>query len=116
MCRENESILTVFRFVARVFLSLAAVLIVYWISRDNLTDERIPPYTLVGIFFACLYITSYFSDIHAIIAEAFIVCFLSEYELDENWTPFEMKNCPEEVRQLVYEIETSSGGILRQNQ
>lgn len=68
ICRANESVLSVYTFVARVVLALVSVMIAYWIARDNLVESKVPPYLLLGIFFACLYITCYCSDLHAIIA------------------------------------------------
>lgn len=69
--------------MARVVVSLIAVMIIYWIARDNLVQGKIPPYLLLGEFFICLYITCYCTDIHTNISEAFLVCFLAEYELTE---------------------------------
>jgi hypothetical protein len=67
----------VYTSVARVVLALAGVLIVYWIARDNLVDSRVPPHLLVGMFFVSLYVTCYCADVHALIGEAFLVCFLA---------------------------------------
>jgi hypothetical protein len=40
-------------------------------------DEKVPFTLLAGVFFICLYISSYFADIQAIIAEAVMLCFLT---------------------------------------
>lgn len=90
--------------MARTVLALASVMIAYWIARDNLVESRVPPYLLLGIFFACLYITCYCSDLHAIIAQAVLLCFLVEYDLDEGWNYNKMRNCPHKLRDLVTDI------------
>lgn len=104
ICKANESVLEVYTFVARTVLALASVMIAYWIARDNLVESRVPPYLLLGIFFACLYITCYCSDLHAIIAQAVLLCFLVEYDLDEGWNYNKMRNCPHKLRDLVTDI------------
>lgn len=89
-------------------LALASVMIAYWIARDNLVESKVPPYLLLGIFFACLYITCYCSDLHAIIAEAMLICFLAEYELDEGWSYKNMRKCPQRLRELVSDIDSKT--------
>ena len=85
---------------------MISVMIAYWIARDNLVEGRVPPYMLLGVFFACLYVTCYCSDLHAHIAEAILVCFLAEYELDDGWTYKNMRRCPPKLRELVNDVDS----------
>ena len=80
-------------------------MIIYWIARDNLVQGMVPPYLLLGEFFICLYITCYCSDLHPNIAEAFLVCFLAEYELEDGWDYNKMHYCPDRLRQLVDDVD-----------
>jgi hypothetical protein len=70
-------VVDIYTFIARVVLSLSAVMIIYWIAYTNLVQSVVPPYLLLGEFFICLYITCYCSDLHTNIAEALLVCFLA---------------------------------------
>jgi hypothetical protein len=105
ICRENQTSTTIYAFAARIFLSLLTILIVYWISHDNLVDYKVYGVLLVLIFLISLYVTCYFVDVHAIIAEAIIICFLCEYDLDENWSYKQMKACPEKLYNLITDID-----------
>jgi hypothetical protein len=69
--------LAIYSFFSRIVISFAAILIVYWITRDSLVEEKVPFTLLVGVFFISLYISSYFADIQAIVAEALMLCFLT---------------------------------------
>jgi hypothetical protein len=84
------------------------VLVVYWITKDNLVNEQVPLTVLGGVFLVCLYVTCYFSDVHAVAAEALMVCFLTEYDLEEGWTYKEMRACPEKLTRLVTDLEDAS--------
>ncbi len=67
--------------------------------------ERVPLTVLAAVFMACLYVSCYFSDVHAVFAEALLVCFLSECDLEEGWTYKEMRACPEKLARLVTDVE-----------
>ena len=56
--------MAIYAFAGRIVIALSSILIIYWITRDNLVGEKVPPYLLLGIFFMCLYIVSYFVDVH----------------------------------------------------
>ncbi len=97
--------IAVYAFVVRIVLALVSVMIAYWIARDNLVESKVPPYLLLGIFFACLYVTCYCSDLHALIAEAVLICFLLEEDLQDNWSYAKMRYCPLKLRELVTDID-----------
>ena len=82
------------------------MLIIYWIGVSNLVQGRVPPYLLLGEFFICLYITCYCSDLHPNIAEAFLVCFLAEYELEDGCAYDRMNFCPPRLRELVNDVDS----------
>lgn len=82
------------------------MLIIYWIGVSNLVQGLVPPTLLLGEFFICLYITCYCSDLHPNIAEAFLVCFLAEYELEDGWAYDRMNFCPPRLRELVNDVES----------
>lgn len=63
-------------------VALASVLIIFWITRDNAVGYQVPPYLMLGIFFIGLYISNWFIDIHGDAAQALMVCFLADYELE----------------------------------
>ena len=48
ICCENESVIDIYTFIARVVLSFSAMMIIYWIARDNLVQGIVPPYLLLG--------------------------------------------------------------------
>ena len=104
ICRQNESAMAIYAFAARVLIALTAIFIVYWITHDNLVGEKVPPYLLLGIFFVCLYIVCYFVDIQVHAAEAVMVCFHTEYELEEGWTYKQMPKCPKKLTDLIVDI------------
>lgn len=68
ICRDSESSLYIYALFTRLAIAFASVLLVYWITRDNLVDEKVPMFLLIGVFLICLYIICYFADIHAVIA------------------------------------------------
>lgn len=82
VCRENESTNSIYALAARIVIALSSVLIIYWITRDNTVEESVPAYLLLGIFFIALFISCYFIDIHVVPAEALMVCFLAESDLE----------------------------------
>ena len=79
-CRSNESLISVYTVVSRVVLALIGLMIVYWIARDNLVESKVPAHLLLGMFFVSLYVTCYCADLHALVAEAYLICFLAEYD------------------------------------
>jgi len=74
--------LAIYAFTCRLLMALAAILIIYWITKDNLVEERVAPILLLGIFFMCLYITCYFVDLYTVFAESLMICFLTEEDLN----------------------------------
>jgi len=86
-------------------MSLSVVLLTFWIAKSYLSDGKVPLLLLVGVFFICLYVTCYLVDLHTVAAEALMVCFLSEYDLDERWTYKQMRYCPENLKKLMSEAE-----------
>ena len=58
-------------------------MIAYWIMQGRLTGAIVNPYVLLGVFFMALFITCYFVDIHVDVAEALMVAFLAEFEIDQ---------------------------------
>jgi hypothetical protein len=38
-------------------------------------------------------------------AEALMICFLTEYDLEEGWSYKEMRACPEKLSRLIIDIE-----------
>lgn len=67
-CRSNESLISVYTVVSRVVVALIGLMIVYWIARDNMVESKVPAHLLLGMFFICLYVTCYCSDLHALVA------------------------------------------------
>ncbi len=104
MCWWSESALSIYRLAARLVVGLATVLIIYWMARDNLTGSNIPPFLLVGIFFLCLYLTSYCSDINALVADALLICVLAEAELDYGRDFSKLSRCPDVLKQRIIEL------------
>ena len=51
--------------------------------QGRLTGAIVNPYVLLGVFFMALFITCYFVDIHVDVAEALMVAFLAEFEIDQ---------------------------------
>jgi hypothetical protein len=70
------------------------VLIVYLITKSSLVEEQVPFTVLGGVFIVCLFLSCYCSDLHTVIAEALMLCFLTEYDLEEGWSYKEMRACP----------------------
>ena len=104
ICKGHESINDIYALAARLVLALSSVLIIYWIARDNLFESKTPPLLLLGIFFMCLFVTGYFIDIHVDAAEALLICFLAEYEMDQ----VGYKNMPisrDTIKDRIHEIE-----------
>lgn len=102
-CRANESVISVYTVLSRVVLALIGLMIVYWIARDNLVESKVPPHLLLGMFFICLYVTCYCSDLHALVAEAYLICFLAEYDV-ETYSK-QMTRCPPALKALVTDFE-----------
>ena len=82
ICKGNESTNTFYSLAARLVIALSTTLIAYWIMQSKLTNSAVNPYVLLGVFFMALFVTCYFVDIHVNIAEALMVAFLAEWELD----------------------------------
>lgn len=78
ICRENESALAIYAFCGRLGVALFSLLITYCIMKDNSLDQQVPFTLLAALFFLCLYLTSYLGDVHTLLAQALVVCFLSE--------------------------------------
>lgn len=50
--------------------------------QGRLTNGVVNPYTLIGVFLIALFITCFFVDLHVCVAEALMVAFLAEHEVD----------------------------------
>lgn len=50
--------------------------------QNRLSNAEVNPYVLLGVFFMALFVTCYFVDLHVNIAEALMISFLAEWELD----------------------------------
>ncbi len=83
VCRENESTNSFYSLAARIFVALASIMIVYFIAKGSMVEEKIPPLLLLGIFFIGLYISCYFVDIQIDSCEGFLTAFLTEIEMDQ---------------------------------
>lgn len=83
ICRGTESTNTFYSLAARLVIALSTMLIAYWIMQGRLTGAIVNPYVLLGVFFMALFITCYFVDIHVDVAEALMVAFLAEYQIDQ---------------------------------
>jgi hypothetical protein len=59
-------------------VALASILIVYFMAKGSMVEEKIPPLLLLGIFFIGLYISCYFVDIQIDSCEGFLTAFLTE--------------------------------------
>ena len=53
---------------------------------SRMYQSLVNPYVLLGVFFIALFVTSYFIDLHVDIAQALMVTFLAEHELDMGYT------------------------------
>ena len=84
--------------------ALASVLIVFWISTASLFNGVAPPYLLLGIFFVCLFVVGYFIDIHTDVAEALLITFLAEYEIEQDGYR-DMKRCRPSLKEVIHDIE-----------
>lgn len=82
ICRDNQSTNTFYSLAARLVIALSTTLIAYWIMQNRLSNAVVNPYVLLGVFLMALFVTCYFVDIHVNIAEALMVAFLAEWELD----------------------------------
>lgn len=63
-------------------IALSTMLIAFGIMQGRLTGSVVNSYVLLGVFFMALFVTCYFVDIHVNIAEALMVAFLAEWEMD----------------------------------
>lgn len=57
-------------------------MIAYWIMQGRQTGAVVNPHVLLGVFCIALFITCYFVDLHVDVAEALMVAFLAESEVD----------------------------------
>ncbi len=96
--------MALYTFAARVATAFIALLLTYWITSSKLVDSQVPMIVMVGVLMGCLYVSSYFSDVHAIVAEALMVCFLTECDLEEGWTYKDMRFCPEKLTKLITDV------------
>lgn len=93
VCRENESTNSFYCLAARIFVALGSILIVYFLAKDSLVEEKIPPLLLLGLFFIGLYISCYFVDIQINSCEGFLTAFLAEIEMDQlGYKDMKLKN------------------------
>ena len=83
ICRGNESTNVFYSLAARLVIALSTTMIAYWIMQGRLTGGVVNPYVLLGVFFMALFITNFFVDIHVNVAEALMVAFLAESEVDQ---------------------------------
>ena len=83
ICEENQSTNSVYSLAARLVIALSTVLITYWIGYSTLSEAQENPYSLIGAFFISLFISCYFVDIHIDIAEAILITFLCEYDVEQ---------------------------------
>jgi hypothetical protein len=86
-------------------MSLSVVLLIFWIAWNNLSEGKVSLFLVLGVFFICLYVTCYLVDLHTVAAEALMVCFLTEYDLDERWTYRQMRYCPENLKKLMNDVD-----------
>lgn len=108
ICRQNQTSIAIYALAARIVLSCLTVLFIYWISHDNLVDYQVYGILLLLVFLISLYVTSYFVDIHIRMAEALMICFLCEYDMDENWSYKQMKACPEKLYNLINDLQANT--------
>ena len=96
--------MALYSFAARIATAFIALLFTYWMTSSRLVDAQVPITVMVGVFMGCLYVSSYFSDLHAIVAEALMVCFLTECDLQEAWTYKDMRSCPQKLTNLITDV------------
>jgi hypothetical protein len=103
----------IYSLAARIFVATASILIVYWIARDNLVEEKIPPLLLVGIYFIGLYISCYFVDLSICASEGIMIAFLTEIDMDQvGYADMKLRNDDTlGLRDAIHTIEKEQGKI-----
>ena len=83
ICQGNESTNTFYALCARLVIALLTTLIAYIIMVTKFTITIVNAYVLLGVFFMALFVTYGFVDLHVDVAEALMVAFLAEYDVDQ---------------------------------
>lgn len=52
----------------------------------------------------CLFIVGYFIDIHIDVAEALLITFLAEYEIDQTGYR-DMRQCRSDIKDVIHDLE-----------